>query len=70
MPPDTWPALVGELPDPGPCRRCGHSYDMHTHLRDGSDCGWCGRHGRYGCKAYQRRREPLLAPLMRLLRRR
>jgi hypothetical protein len=23
--------------------RCGHPPDIHEHLRDGSDCGLCGR---------------------------
>ena len=23
--------------------RCGHPQDLHTHLRDGDDCGRCGK---------------------------
>jgi hypothetical protein len=29
------------------CARCGHSYEAHTHLRAGSDCGLCH------CRAYR-----------------
>lgn len=64
--PGTW----FELPGRGPCRRCGCSYEVHTHLRDGSDCGACGRRGPEGCMAYQPPREQLLAPLWRFMRRR
>ena len=28
---------------PSPCLRCGCDADAHQHLRDGTDCGTCGR---------------------------
>jgi hypothetical protein len=33
------------------CTRCGHPRDAHTHYRDGTDCGTCGR---LACPSYRR----------------
>ena len=50
--------------DTGLCR-CGHREDAHDHLRDGSDCGLCGR---AACPRF--RREPVDRPVLSWLRRR